>query len=131
MPIPIESIIGQKLMWSFNGRTPPPDFLAALAAGRVSGVTLFRSLNLAHPAQVRDLTAALQRAAREAAQPPLLIGVDQEGGTLLAVPGTTRFPGNLALGATRSGELAQRAGFALGRELALWPRVGGVLERHA
>ena len=60
----------------------------------------------------------LQRAAREANQPPLLIGVDQEGGTLMAVPGTTRFPGNLALGATRSAELAQRAGFALGRELA-------------
>ncbi len=118
MPIPIESIIGQKLMWSFNGRTPPPDFLAALAAGKVGGVTLFRSLNLDQPAQVRELTAALQRAAREAAQPPLLIGVDQEGGTLLAVPGTTRFPGNLALGATRSTELAQRAGFALGRELA-------------
>jgi beta-N-acetylhexosaminidase len=118
MPIPIENIIGQKLMWSFNGRTPPPDFLAALAAGKVSGVTLFRSLNLDHPAQVRDLTAALQRAARETAQPPLLIGVDQEGGTLLAMPGTTRFPGNLALGATRSAELARRTGFALGRELA-------------
>ena len=33
----------------------------------------------------------------------------------MAVPGTTRFPGNLALGATRSAELSQRAGFALGR----------------
>ena len=65
----------------------------------------------------RWLTPA-QRAAREANQPPLLIGVDQEGGTLLAAPGTTRFPGNLALGATRSAELAQRVGFALGRELA-------------
>jgi beta-N-acetylhexosaminidase len=118
MPTSLENLIGQKLMWSFNGHTPSPDFLAALYAGRVSGLTLFRSLNLDHPAQIRELTDALQRAALEANQPPLLIGVDQEGGTLLAVPGTTRFPGNLALGATRSAELAQRVGFALGRELA-------------
>lgn len=118
MPLSLEQVIGQKLMWSFNGRTPPPDFLAALAHGRVSGVTLFRSMNLDNPAQVRELTGALQRAAREASQPPLLIGADQEGGTLMAVPGTTRFPGNLALGATRSTELARQVGLALGRELA-------------
>ena len=118
MPTSLENVVGQKLMWSFNGHTPPPDFLAALYAGRVGGVTLFRSLNLDQPAQIRELTDAVQRAAQEANQPPLLIGVDQEGGTLLAVPGTTRFPGNLALGATRSAELAQRVGFALGRELA-------------
>lgn len=118
MPTTLEHLIGQKLMWSFQGHTPPPEFLAALRAGQVSGLTLFRSLNLDHPAQIRELTDTLQRAAREAGQPPLLIGVDQEGGTLLAVPGTTRLPGNLALGATRSAELAQRAGFVLGRELA-------------
>ncbi|HTP07269.1 MAG TPA: glycoside hydrolase family 3 protein [Anaerolineae bacterium] len=114
----LENIVGQKLMWSFRGQTPPPDFLAAVRAGQVSGLTLFRSMNLDHPTQIHELIDALQRAAREAHQPLLLIGVDQEGGTLLAVPGTTRFPGSLALGATRSAELAQRAGFALGRELA-------------
>ena len=36
----------------------------------------------------------------------------------MAVPGTSRFPGNLALGAARSTELAYRTGFAIGRELA-------------
>ena len=118
MPLSLENIIGQKLMWSFHGHTPPPEFLAALTRQHVGGVTLFRSMNLDHPAQIRELTDTLQRAAREANQPPLLIGVDQEGGTLMAVPGTTRFPGNLALGATRSTELAYRTGFALGRELA-------------
>src|SRR5512145_2829363 len=102
MSFSLEQVIGQKLLWSFNGHTPPPAFLAALSGGRVSGVTLFRSMNLDHPAQIRELTDTLQRAARAADQPPLLIGADQEGGTLMAVPGTTRFPGNLALGATRS-----------------------------
>jgi len=88
----LEQIVGQKWMWSFQGHTPPPDFLAALRAGQVSGLTLFRSMNLDHPAQICLLTGAVQRAAREARQPPLLIGVDQEGGTRLAVPGTTRLP---------------------------------------
>lgn len=118
MSFSLEQVIGQKLLWSFNGHTPPPAFLAALSGGRVSGVTLFRSMNLDHPAQIRELTDTLQRAARAADQPPLLIGADQEGGTLMAVPGTTRFPGNLALGATRSEELARRVGCALGSELA-------------
>ena len=118
MPTFHDSLVGQKLMWSFKGHTPPPDFLAALAAGQVSGLTLFRSLNLDRPTQILELTSELQRAARDANLPRLLIGVDQEGGTLMAVPGTTRFPGNLALGAARSVELAHRAGFALGRELA-------------
>jgi|GEM_PF-6342240 len=38
MPISLENVVGQKLMWSFQGHTPPPDFLAALHAGQVSGV---------------------------------------------------------------------------------------------
>jgi len=118
MSLSLEQVVGQKLMWSFSGHTPPLDFLAALPSGCVSGVTLFRSINLDNPAQILELTDTLQRAAREANQPPLLIGADQEGGTLMAVPGTTRFPGNLALGATRSTELARRVGLALGRELA-------------
>ncbi len=55
----------------------------------VGGVTIFRHRNVASPAQVRLLTAALQRAAAESGQPPLVIGADQEGGTLLAIAGTT------------------------------------------
>src|SRR5205823_3267097 len=89
-----------------------------LRRGHIGGVTLFRSLNVRSPAQVRDLTASLQQAASAAGQLPLLIGVDQEGGTLMALAGATPFPGNMALGATGSPDLARRAGFATGRELA-------------
>jgi beta-N-acetylhexosaminidase len=116
----LEQIIGQKLLWSFSGKAaPPPEFLSALKEGQMSGITLFRSLNVDNPAQVRQLTDRLQLAAREAGQPPLLIAADQEGGQLIALGDqTTPFPGNLALGATRSVELAERVGYALGRELA-------------
>jgi beta-N-acetylhexosaminidase len=118
MPLSIENAIGQKLMLGFHGTQPPSDVLEMLQRHHVGGVTLFRSMNLEHPAQVRALTDTLQQAARYSNQPPLLIGVDQEGGTLMAVPGTSRFPGNLALGAARSTELAYRTGLAIGRELA-------------
>ncbi|MFN8504661.1 glycoside hydrolase family 3 protein [Kouleothrix sp.] len=111
--------VGQKLMLSFEGATPAPELLATLESHEVAGVTLFRAKNVVDAAQVRELTAALQRAAASAGRTPLLIGADQEGGQLMAIDGgMTRFPGNLALGATGSAELAYRNGLALGRELA-------------
>jgi beta-N-acetylhexosaminidase len=118
MSLTLEQAIGQKLMLSFAGTQPAADILATLERQHVGGITLFRSLNVESPAQVRALTAALQAQARASGQPPLLLAVDQEGGTLLAVAGTTPFPGNLALGATGSTELAYRTGYAIGRELA-------------
>ncbi len=118
MSLTLPQALGQKLMLSFDGEAPPPDLLAVLQRQHVGGVTIFRHRNVANPAQVRLLTAALQRAAADAGQPPLVIAADQEGGTLLALAGTTLFPGNLALGATRSAELARRTGQAIGRELA-------------
>ena len=85
----------------------------------MGGFSLFRPHNYDSPAQVRELTAALQRAARAAGQPPLLIATDQEGGQLTAMgAGTTQFAGNMALGATGDVELARRVGRAIGRELA-------------
>ena len=50
--------------------------------------------------------------------PLLLIATDQEGGQLMAFGDGTPLPGNMALGATRSPELARKAGEVLGRELA-------------
>ncbi|MFN8569317.1 MAG: hypothetical protein U0Z44_17760 [Kouleothrix sp.] len=50
-------------------------------------MTLFRARNVADVAQVRALTAALQRAAAAAGRPPLLICADQEGGQLMAIDG--------------------------------------------
>ena len=113
-----EKPIGQRIIGSFEGHAPSPATLEAIRLGRVGGVTLYRHLNMDNPAQVRALSAALQGAAREGGQPPLLIAADQEGGTLIALPGTTPFPGNMALGATRSPDLARRMGRAMGLELA-------------
>ncbi len=115
----IEDLIGYKLMLAFTGHTPPARILDWIARRPVGGFSLFRPHNYDNPAQVRELTAALQRAAHEAGQAPLLIATDQEGGQLAAMgEGTTQFAGNMALGATRDPELARRVGRAIGLELA-------------
>ena len=114
----LSNAIGQMLLVTFQGYTLPESFEELLRRRHIGGVTLFRSYSVRDPGQVRELTTALQRAAADSGQPPLLIGADQEGGTLLALAGSTPFPGNMALGATHSTELAHRVGFATGRELA-------------
>lgn len=119
MSLTYEDQIGYKLMLAFDGRTPPARILDWIANRRVGGFTLFQEYNYDHPAQVRELTATLQRAARESGQAPLLIAADQEGGQLTALgAGVTPFAGNMALGATRDPELAYRVGRAIGLELA-------------
>jgi beta-N-acetylhexosaminidase len=57
--------------------------------------------------------------ARPAGDPPLVIGLDQEGGQLQAIGGgATAWPGNLALGAIGSDDLAEAVGRAIGLEAA-------------
>ncbi|HMB21203.1 MAG TPA: glycoside hydrolase family 3 protein, partial [Anaerolineales bacterium] len=115
----LEQTIGQKLLLAFQGKDKPSDkIVRALREYRPAGITLFRSFNIDTPSQLRSLTDQLQRLARDLQLPPLLIAVDQEGGQLMAVGDGTPLPGNMALGATGSPELARKAGEVLGREMA-------------
>lgn len=109
-------------MLAFRGATVPGWLRQRLAEAPAAGFTLFRAANTRTPAQVRRLTTALQAAALErpgaAADPPLLIATDQEGGQLLALgDGFTPFAGPMAIGATGDAELSERVGRAIGREL--------------
>lgn len=105
-------------MHTFEGRTIPPDVLAAVRAGEIGAFCLFGGKNIASPEHLRELSETLMTAAAEGGQPPPLIGIDQEGGQLMAVTGgTTELPGNMALGATQSPALAREAGRVLAREL--------------
>jgi beta-N-acetylhexosaminidase len=115
----LEQAVGQQFLLTFEGREAPPNqFLEVLRRHFVSGVVVFRHKNMGNLAELRGLTQALQRAAAESGQPPLLIAADQEGGQLIAVDQTTAFPGNMALGAAGSDKLAYKVGRALGRELS-------------
>lgn len=108
----------QQMMHSLTEAEPAPEILAALRQGSISSFCLFSSDSLRSPAQARALTDQLQAAAAQGGQPPVLIGIDQEGGQLMAIDqGVSELPGNMALGATQSPELAAQAGWVLGREL--------------
>ncbi|MBI3750302.1 MAG: glycoside hydrolase family 3 protein [Chloroflexi bacterium] len=111
-------LAGCRVLRTFVGLEPTPEVLAAIQRGDASGVTLFRHKNVGSPEQLRELCARLQDA-RPAGDPPLIIGLDQEGGQLQAVGDpATAWPGNLALGATGSAALAEATGRAIGLEAA-------------
>ncbi|RPI21330.1 MAG: glycoside hydrolase family 3 protein [Acidobacteria bacterium] len=119
MKITLEQAVGQLFLTCFVGReTPPEEIRSAISRGQIGGIVLFRHKNVGSLDQLRALTEELQVTARAAGQPSLIIAADQEGGQLMAIGEGTPFPGNLALGATGSEDLARRTGVALGREVA-------------
>jgi beta-N-acetylhexosaminidase len=105
-------------MFTFQGPIAPREVLYGVRAGKLTSFCLFKGINIISPDQLRTLCESLYAAAREGGQPPPLIGTDQEGGQLIAVVGgATELPGQMALGATRNADLAQRAGQLVAREL--------------
>jgi beta-N-acetylhexosaminidase len=82
----------------------------------VGGFILFRR-NCAEPRQILALCRALWEGAADI---PPFIAIDQEGGAVHRLPEPfTRFPAAATLGARRDPDLAYRAGYAAGTELAL------------
>lgn len=83
--MPIERVVGQKIVTAFSGTTPSPALVRRLRAGRLGGVIVF-SENIASPQQLRSLTRRLRRAAAAGGNPPPLVAVDQEGGLVRRLP---------------------------------------------
>jgi len=114
----LEEQIGQVLMVGFWGLTPSQDIIDLIARCYVGNVILF-SRNIGTTRQVFELTQSLQGIAREAGHPyPLLIAIDQENGIVQRLgEAATLFPGNMALGAIGSDEIAYEVARATGQEL--------------
>ncbi|HEY0363773.1 MAG TPA: glycoside hydrolase family 3 N-terminal domain-containing protein [Solirubrobacteraceae bacterium] len=83
-------LAGQHVVFPFAGRTPPRALLARIRRGEAAGV-IFLGANLGTPAQVRALTRSLRRVPRVSIpatlRAPLLLMVDQEGGSVQRLPG--------------------------------------------
>lgn len=80
---------GQRVIYSYNGLTAPPDLLNLIRHGEVGGVIFF-SFNVSSPAQLRgviaQMIAANSASTNPARQYPLLLMTDQEGGLVRRLP---------------------------------------------
>ena len=86
---------------------------------RVGGIILF-ARNLGAPEEVRELTLELQQEALAAGDPPLLIAVDQEGGTVQRLKEPfTLIPPARELGSTSTPRDVVALSRTVARELAL------------
>ncbi len=134
----LEEKIGQLFIIHMYGQTPTDsdyeqtnlnnnrgakNFEEAIEKYHIGGVIYFNwTDNIGTPAnleQVNSLSNGLQEIAMDQRMPiPLFISTDQEGGIVqrLTSPGTV-FPGNMALGATRSADLAADSASIIGTEL--------------
>lgn len=115
----MEEKVGQMLMpdfrtWKGKNVTEMNSEIAQLVKDyHLGGVILFRE-NTVTADQTAKLVSAYQDAAEKYG---MLISIDQEGGIVTRLQTGTNFPGNMALGATRSEEQAEKVGKAIGEEL--------------
>ncbi len=113
-----EEQIGQVLAVGFHQPTLSQDSIDLLQKYHVGNVILFQR-NIQSAQQVQELTTRLQSIAKEAGhRQPLLIMLDQENGMVRRFgQNATIFPGNMALGAIGSEQIAFDVALATGREL--------------
>lgn len=102
----------ERLLLGFHGTTVPSEIAALLHDG-LAGVAIYPR-NFTSPAELRALTDSLQRAAGA----PLLIGIDQEGGTRFALPlPFTVWPSPAELGRLGDAALVEEVARAIAIEL--------------
>ncbi|WP_220183989.1 beta-N-acetylhexosaminidase [Thermoactinomyces mirandus] len=121
----LDEKIGQMFIAGFKGEGSDEQALSVNEQARtlvtdyhVGGIIYF-DRNVESPSQMAKLSNDLQKLALSTERKiPLFITVDQEGGKVARLKeGFTSFPGNMALGATRSKELAFQTGKEMGKEL--------------
>jgi beta-N-acetylhexosaminidase len=103
---------GHLVMVDIPGQSLTPEVAGFLCRHHIRAVCLFRK-NLGTEAEVRRLTADL----REVLGPEALIGMDQEGGSVVRATFLPQPPAAMALGAADDEEQAEAIGAAVARGL--------------
>ncbi|MFZ5470386.1 MAG: beta-N-acetylhexosaminidase [Myxococcota bacterium] len=107
--------VGQLMMVGFAGTAVDEDIEALVKDRQVGGVCMFKR-NIVNAAQIARLNDEVRALLADSVPP--FIAVDQEGGNVVRIAdGNVVLPGNMALGATRSAQLAYQAGKAQGEDL--------------
>lgn len=115
----VDEKVGQLLLVGMGGKRVSQVAKAHITKRFAGGIILF-GRNITDAQQVASLTNELQQVAQQTPNAiPLFIAMDQEGGIVARLKkGVSVFPGNLALGATRSERLAEKAGEITALELS-------------
>jgi beta-N-acetylhexosaminidase len=86
-------LAGQRVIYSYQGKTPPASLLSAIRNGEAAGVIFFGG-NIASRAQIRSVISQLEAANASPRNParkyPLLLMTDQEGGEVRRLPGAPK-----------------------------------------
>jgi beta-N-acetylhexosaminidase len=116
-PIPtLSQIVGQKLVVAMDGATPSAGLLGRIERGEIGGVILF-GRNISTATALKALTKRLRDAAAAGGQPPLLIAVDQEGGSIKRIPWAPPTLSPPQMGADGRATTAKSQGAATGTAL--------------
>jgi beta-N-acetylhexosaminidase len=110
-------LAGQRVIYSYAGPTPPGSLLAKIRAGQAAGVIFFGA-NIASRAQIKNVAAELQAAAKQSpVKLPLLLMTDQEGGEVRRLPGAPTLSEKQIGAAKDADTLAAQAGRGAGLNL--------------
>jgi beta-N-acetylhexosaminidase len=109
----VRQLVGQRMVYAYDGVNPPAALRTRIRRGEAAGVILF-GRNVRSAEQLRATLRRLQSIPRpRGLRAPLLVLVDQEGGTVRRVPGG---PSRMAPQLTSTAS-ARAAGRAAGRAL--------------
>lgn len=114
----IQREIGQLFTVGFSGKKITNNVIKLIHEYYVGGIILFRE-NIGTPQELIRLIQDLQQEARAAGyKHPLLIGIDEENGTVKRLgSGNDGYPGAMSLSATQNSQYAYDIGKATGEDL--------------
>lgn len=111
-------LAGQRIVYSYDGLTPPASLLQAIREGRAAGVIFFGG-NISGAAQISAVVADLREAQRQSpVRAPLLLMADQEGGLVRRLPGAPELSARQVGEAADPSAAATEAGAGAGENLA-------------
>jgi len=116
----LDEKIGQLFQIRIDGPTLDESERQIILQNKVGGVVYFQyNGNLNEPTQAAHLSNDLQACVLGPGGTgiPLLLSLDQEGGRVTRITGGADFPGNMALGASRSTDMAYLTGSVIGTEI--------------
>src|SRR5262245_34785058 len=118
----LSQLAGQRAIFSYSGKVPPPQLYSKIRSGEVGGIIFFGP-NISSREQIAGVIETFQDARRHSSLPPeirrlpLLLMTDQEGGIVKRLPGPPTMS-ERQIGKTGSASLAFSQGVAAAQNLA-------------